>query len=226
MYGGCDPILNLDGRWLLQPFISQSAPTTLTCDPSMRASAVLYPLLVCASAEGFTARSKAVFHPHRKWHLPTTPPPLRSHPELGADGGTADADRRTHQETGPAAPGERLLWAAAAPAALALWTASPAEAADVVPSALWAYGHYLSMLLAMGALVAERVLIKPEMSSDEEKALRLADLAYVGSLVFLIVTGSLRATEVCENAASVYLSYGRRLSSPLISLSFTATCFC
>jgi Predicted membrane protein (DUF2214) len=171
----------------------------------MRAFAVAYLLLVCATAiECFTAISRNDFRSHSSsvghHPIPTT---TRSLHHVAPDGKkNADVDRRTHHhESGSAAvspaTSEKLLWMAAAPAALALWTATPAEAADtVVPSALWAYGHYLSMLVAMGSLVAERVLIKPRMSTDEEKALRLADLVYVVSLVFLLVSGGLRAAEV------------------------------
>jgi Predicted membrane protein (DUF2214) len=160
----------------------------------MRAYAVAYPLLVCATTiDCFTAVTRCVFRRHH----PATTQSLRSLP-VTAEGNIAYPDHCLEQEPGSHStdrPGEKLLWMAA-PAALALCTAFPAEAADVVPSALWAYGHYLGMLLTMGSLVAEHVLIKPQMSSDEEKALRLADLVYVASLVFLLVSGGLRATEV------------------------------
>jgi Predicted membrane protein (DUF2214) len=171
----------------------------------MRAFDVAYLLLVCATAiECFTAISRNDFHSHSgNGHHPI-PTTTRSLHHVAADGKKKNShvDRRTHHhESGSAdvstATSEKLLWMAAAPAALVLWTATPAEAADtVVPSALWAYGHYLSMLVAMGSLVAERVLIRPQMSIDEEKALRLADLVYVVSLAFLLVSGGLRATEV------------------------------
>jgi hypothetical protein len=76
----------------------------------------------------------------------------------------------------------------------------PAEAAaaggGVVGSALWAYGHYLGMISVVGALVAERLLIKPGMSAEEERAVRAADTAYAVSLIALLITGALRATEV------------------------------
>ena len=63
---------------------------------------------------------------------------------------------------------------------LALATAMPAEATDSmssasvllaaggaansIPSAFAAYGHYLALILATGALVTERMTIKPAMS--------------------------------------------------------------
>jgi hypothetical protein len=79
---------------------------------------------------------------------------------------------------------------------LALGTALPAEAGDVVGSALWAYGHYLSMIGVSGSLVVERLLIKPGMSAEEEKAVRIADTTYAVSLIGLLITGILRAVEV------------------------------
>jgi hypothetical protein len=80
---------------------------------------------------------------------------------------------------------------------LALGTAAPAEAAaGVVGPALSAYGHYLSMIGVAGSLAAERLLVKPGMSVDEEKALRSADLAYAVSLVALLATGAARANVV------------------------------
>lgn len=82
--------------------------------------------------------------------------------------------------------------------------ALPAEAAaGVVPTALWAYAHYLAMLVIMGCLVAERTLLKPQMTQEEESFLGMVDLGYSLSLLFLVVTGYFRLTDVRRQWALV-----------------------
>jgi hypothetical protein len=90
----------------------------------------------------------------------------------------------------------RLSLTALVPSALVLFTALPADAAGTVPNALFAYAHYLTILLATGALVAERTLVKPGMTDEEEDTLVLIDLVYGISAFFLIVSGYYRVTEV------------------------------
>lgn len=85
------------------------------------------------------------------------------------------------------------------PSALALFTALPAEAADAVPSALWAYAHYVSILLVMASLVGQRVVVKAGMSHNEEDTLQLFDTIYGVSALLLIVSGYYRVTEVRLN---------------------------
>jgi hypothetical protein len=82
------------------------------------------------------------------------------------------------------------------PSVLALFTALPAEAADAVPSALWAYAHYSSILLVMASLVGQRVVVKAGMSDEEEDTLQLFDVLYGVSSLLLIVSGYYRFTEV------------------------------
>jgi len=87
-----------------------------------------------------------------------------------------------------------------APAALALFVATPAEAAfqaanNAVPSALAAYGHYLGLVLVAGALVSERLTIKPAMTDDEEEFLGNADIVYGIAGILVLYTGYLRVTE-------------------------------
>jgi hypothetical protein len=86
--------------------------------------------------------------------------------------------------------------AALIPSALALFTALPAEAAGAVPSALWAYAHYVSILLVMASLVGQRVLVKAGMSDEEENTLQLFDIIYGVSALILVISGYYRVTEV------------------------------
>jgi len=59
--------------------------------------------------------------------------------------------------------------------------ASPAEAATagaVVPTALWAYAHYLSIIVITGCLAAERTIVKANMTEEEENTIVKLDLVY------------------------------------------------
>lgn len=74
--------------------------------------------------------------------------------------------------------------------------ASAATAApDAIPSALASYGHYLSLLVITGAIMTERVLVKPAMSVDQEKALGYADITVGVAGVALLISGYYRATQ-------------------------------
>lgn len=65
------------------------------------------------------------------------------------------------------------------PAFVLLTTSLPADAAaGAVPAALWAYGHYFSIIAIFGCLSAEKTLVKPGMSEEEEKAVVKLDLLY------------------------------------------------
>eukprot|EP00586_Coscinodiscus_wailesii_P013530 CAMPEP_0172515876 /NCGR_PEP_ID=MMETSP1066-20121228/271631_1 /TAXON_ID=671091 /ORGANISM="Coscinodiscus wailesii, Strain CCMP2513" /LENGTH=274 /DNA_ID=CAMNT_0013297113 /DNA_START=134 /DNA_END=958 /DNA_ORIENTATION=+ len=74
-------------------------------------------------------------------------------------------------------------------------TADAATGSAVSPaaSAFAAYGHFLSILLIVGALTVERLTIKPAMSDEEENRLAIADttLGIAGAL--LAYTGYIRA---------------------------------
>ena len=83
-----------------------------------------------------------------------------------------------------------------APACVALFTASPAEAADTIPTALWAYAHYASMLAAMGSVAGQRFVLKPGMTEQEESVLGQLNIAYGIFLTLVIVSGYFRVTEV------------------------------
>jgi uncharacterized membrane protein len=81
--------------------------------------------------------------------------------------------------------------------AVALGTPGLAEAAgsDVVPSALAAYGHYLSIIVMTAAIMAERLTVKPNMSLEEEKFLVTADITLGITAVSVLVSGYYRATQ-------------------------------
>ena len=68
-------------------------------------------------------------------------------------------------------------------------------AAAPIPSALAAYGHYLSFMVCTACLTAERVTIKPAMSMAEEKVMAVADSAYGLASLLLVYTGYLRVTQ-------------------------------
>ena len=74
-----------------------------------------------------------------------------------------------------------------------LVAASPA--ANAVPSAFAAYGHYLALLLGTASLTAERLTIKPAMSVQEENVMAIADAVYGAAGLLLVVTGYLRVTQ-------------------------------
>lgn len=83
--------------------------------------------------------------------------------------------------------------------ALAAFLASPAPAhaagLEALPSALAAYVHYVSLFLIIASVTAERVLIKPGMSPEEEKTVSLADAVYGVASVALLVSGYFRITQ-------------------------------
>ena len=90
----------------------------------------------------------------------------------------------------PAAVGAGLM--------LALFSATPAEAAaaapNALPSAFCAYGHYLGLILSVGALATERFTVKPEMTEEEEKRIAIADAVYGLAGLLIVVTGYFRVT--------------------------------
>jgi uncharacterized membrane protein len=56
--------------------------------------------------------------------------------------------------------------------------AAAAAAGGVVPSALWAYGHYFSIVAIFGCLAAERTLVRQDMSVQDEETVVKLDLVY------------------------------------------------
>lgn len=72
----------------------------------------------------------------------------------------------------------QVSFAAILPALAVLTTCLPAEAAAPVPSALWAYAHYLSIIAIFGCLSAEKTLVKVGMTEEEEATVVKLDLVY------------------------------------------------
>lgn len=69
-----------------------------------------------------------------------------------------------------------------------------ATTAAVIPSALWAYGHFLSILVIVGCLTAERIIVKADMTPSEEDTIVKLDLVYGLMAALLIISGFARAT--------------------------------
>jgi uncharacterized membrane protein len=93
-----------------------------------------------------------------------------------------------------------MTLAGATPAMAIIFSSLPADAAVQgamfpVIGALVAYVHYASLLVTSGCLVAERLLIKPNMSEEDQDTLTTADTVYGIAAVFLSGSGYLRVTE-------------------------------
>jgi len=69
-----------------------------------------------------------------------------------------------------------------------------AAAPDAVPSALAAYGHYLSIILIVASIMTERLTVKAGMSIEEEKLLGAADIMTGVAGTALLVSGYYRTT--------------------------------
>eukprot|EP00977_Amphora_coffeiformis_P029449 scaffold40782_cov191-Amphora_coffeaeformis.AAC.2 len=79
--------------------------------------------------------------------------------------------------------------------------AAPAPAlaaAGPVPSALMAWLHFLGLLGVSGGLVAERFLIKPGLTLEDEEKLNVADGVYGLSALSLLISGYFRVTEYAK----------------------------
>ncbi len=63
---------------------------------------------------------------------------------------------------------------------------------DLAKSSLTAYSHYLSLMLCFGALVFERIRLKPSPDRGEAISLILADVVYGGAGIVLLISGILR----------------------------------
>ena len=72
--------------------------------------------------------------------------------------------------------------------------AATAAAPDAIPSALAAYGHYLSILIVLGAILTERLTVTPGMDIEDEKRLVFVDILLGVSGIGLVVSGYYRAT--------------------------------
>lgn len=72
--------------------------------------------------------------------------------------------------------------------------AAVSDSLSALPSALAAYGHYLGLVIVVACLTAERLLIKPGMSADDETKLVIADSLYGISGVLVLISGYFRLT--------------------------------
>lgn len=73
----------------------------------------------------------------------------------------------------------------------------PAQAIDLssnILGAFVAYGHYLGLILAAASLTAERFLVKPGMTTEEEEKLAMADIVYGIAGILITVSGYFRIT--------------------------------
>lgn len=109
---------------------------------------------------------------------------------------SARAESASESASAVRAKGARETAAVLAPATLCALCAGAADAAvDPVASAFAAYGHYLGLVLVVGALTTERLTVKANMSEAEEQRLVIADSVYGIAGVLVLYTGYLRATE-------------------------------
>jgi len=67
--------------------------------------------------------------------------------------------------------------------------------AAAVPSAIAAYAHFLSLLIASASLGAERLLIKKNMTEDELDMVSAADIVYGLSSLGIVISGYFRVTQ-------------------------------
>ena len=72
--------------------------------------------------------------------------------------------------------------------------AAPA-AANAIPSAIAAYGHYLGLVLVALSLATERILIKPGMSDEDEEKFANADITYGLAGTLVLISGYFRVTQ-------------------------------
>ncbi len=72
--------------------------------------------------------------------------------------------------------------------------AMAATSSSAVPSALAAYGHYLSILIVVASIMTERLTVKPAMTIEEEKLLSTADIMTGIAGTALLISGYYRAT--------------------------------
>eukprot|EP00629_Pelagomonadales_sp_RCC1024_P006578 CAMPEP_0119278860 /NCGR_PEP_ID=MMETSP1329-20130426/19823_1 /TAXON_ID=114041 /ORGANISM="Genus nov. species nov., Strain RCC1024" /LENGTH=237 /DNA_ID=CAMNT_0007279389 /DNA_START=65 /DNA_END=774 /DNA_ORIENTATION=+ len=114
--------------------------------------------------------------------------------------GGPPTQRKTRGVAAAEPSARRTVAAPAAGLALSLATASPAAAAQAgsVPSALFAYGHFLGLILVVGALTAERVLLKEDMTPQEFDTLAAADITYGVAGTLILVTGYFRVTQYAK----------------------------
>ena len=137
---------------------------------------------------------------HQRATIPTTRSQTFLHMKSAEDGGVVGSfDPMNFSSTNTETSELFALHPAALVGAVALacpsdaWAASAAP--DAVPSALAAYGHYLSLLIITASIMTERVKVKAGMSIEDEKQLGLVDGMTGVAGVGLLVSGYYRTTQ-------------------------------
>ncbi len=97
-------------------------------------------------------------------------------------------DNKTHEVEKGIAP-------LAAASLLGLIPLPAAAAGDQIPSAIAAYGHYLSLLGLVGLITYERCNVEAGMSKEKEMNLAIADIGTGVCGVGILVSGYYRATQ-------------------------------
>lgn len=156
--------------------------------------------LICLVA--FQLVSVASWAPQTGWRRPVTsadkPQSLRAQAEKAVPSfdplnlATATSTKDISHESELAFDPKALLLGA-----VALSTPQMAMAAspDALPSALAAYGHYLSIIVIVASIMTERLTVKAAMSIEEEKLLGVADIMTGVAGTALLVSGYYRATQ-------------------------------
>lgn len=70
--------------------------------------------------------------------------------------------------------------------------------AGPIPSALFAWAHFVGLAGIAGGLVAERLIIRPGISFEEEKKLNVADGVYGLAALLIFVSGYFRVTQFAK----------------------------
>jgi hypothetical protein len=217
---------------LLADTFSNSAFTMVFADKmKQKHLATFATLLLChSSVSGFTAPTKRALVINKNRFNVARP--------LSSFEDSSDSPRESTNNDAESSGIGSVSLAPLIPSALALFTALPADAAGVVPTALWAYAHYVSILVVMASLVGQRVLVKAGMSDEEEDTLQIFDAVFGVSALLLIVSGYYRVTEVrlkqtikaLRNCLAVFLEPSNlnsvSLSSYLYSLGKELTFTC
>ena len=165
------PIFNLQYKPLTRNQLSKTN-TSLRhplLPSKMKKLSLLTTFLVSSPASGFVSFGLKARHPSKHALLND---PFACSEVPASDGPKSNDSSEMHHGITVA----NLL-----PAVLLFTTSLPAEAAvggAPVPSALWAYGHYFSIIAIFGCLSAEKTLVKPGMSEEEENMVVKLDVLY------------------------------------------------
>lgn len=79
---------------------------------------------------------------------------------------------------------------------MALLIAAPLPAVafggGVIPTSLGAYAHYASAMAALGAAAAQRTILKPGLSKEDENILGTLNILYVVAIAVILFSGNVR----------------------------------